>query len=246
MNWHDKEDEGEEKEENQFHIPEPDDWEEPEVGVDLPPEPPEPPEIEQTLDPQEAIQKSEQRVQEKMEQQFQTGNNAVQQDPGRKHVNTHYVDDTPEQQPVETEHTEDQDLNELNRRINIADKAEPDEPAEPVESQETSSETSDASDQELVDKIIEVHTDIARANEHRDDLEPILEDLSSALQSQGIETIEPGPGDELDYYRHTVINTVDSSYPDGTIVELVRPGYENSEHVLEEALVKTSNGRSDR
>lgn len=249
MNWFDEdkdeEDKGEE-ENGEFHIPEPEEWEEPEIGVDLPPEPPEPPEIEHSLNPEEAKKKSQKRVQEMMTSQDTDPQNNPR-DPVPPHSNpqprnTAPIEDTSPTQPVEEQINQDSDqdsLDEFDRRINIAETTEDTDDTEPVEPGPNINEAT-ASDQELVDQILEIHTDIARASEHTDGLDHTLEKLRTILQQQGIEPIEPSPGDKLDYYRHTVIETVDSPYPEETIVELVRPGYQNSKHVIEEALVRTS------
>lgn len=244
MNWHDKEDESEEKEENQFHISEPDDWEEPEVGVDLPPEPPEPPEIEHELSPEKAKEKSRQQINELLENQDSKPPNDRSQQPPPNEPATEPTEapvTDPDSSATPSQHENDRgrdSLDELDRRINIAKNNE--SPQEEQRDQSTARSSSDNPDKELVDQILEIHTDIARADTHTEGLKPTLKKLEDMLRQRGIQPIEPDPGDKLDYHRHQVIETVDSQQPGGTIVELVRPGYENSEHVIEEALVRTA------
>lgn len=250
-----------------FYISDPMDWEEPEVGVDLPPEPePEEPEqepepepepesdpseIDHQLDPEAAIEKSRERLNDMIADDHSRPHNTPREPSGRGQntAGAEPVEDSALSEPVEEQKTEVEDsLDEINRRMGIAENTGDTTPVEPFEPDTGTDKTgeTDASEQELVDQIIEIHTDIARASEHTEGIESTLQKLNQILQQQGVEPIEPSPGDELDYYRHRVIEMVDSNYPEETIVELVRPGYEKSGNVLEEALVRTSTGVTQR
>lgn len=249
-----------EAQDNEFHITEPSEWKEPDVGADLPEEPPEPPSIEQELDPESAKKRSRERIENILGEQRQT--------PKNRDTQQHTTEPAPSKQtqpvkpdPSRSEHPapEPQTLNnptaseqgrgrdsldELDRRINLAQQTgENSETRDPAPIENNSSDTAEPdnyTDQELVDQILEIHTDISHANEHTGELDQTLNKLEQLLKYHGITPINPGTGDKLDPERHQVIETVDSQYPEGTIVEVVRPGYENSSHVIEEALVRTA------
>lgn len=236
----------ENEEDGDFNISEPDEWEEPEAGVEIPNDSSPFEEIDHELDPGKAKQRSKERIEQILENQ-RTHQKQKKQPTRQQEYETkpEPVADIPlEPEPgsdPEPDHTADQEsgrdsLDELDRRIDLVkesgDSTTTTTPAEPEETQDA--------DQELVDQILEVHTEIAQANQHTGELEPTLDKLEELLRHHGITSIEPEAGDSLDPHRHRVIETVDSDSPSGTIVDLVRPGYENPDHVIEEALVRTA------
>ena len=56
--------------------------------------------------------------------------------------------------------------------------------------------------------------------------------------------MSPEPGTEVDPTRHEVLMRVDDTYPEGTVAEVYRDGYEMGDHVLREAQVTVSTGES--
>ncbi|GAA0505917.1 molecular chaperone GrpE [Halorubrum aquaticum] len=100
----------------------------------------------------------------------------------------------------------------------------------------------------LVERIAPVRNDLVRALDQEDgsDIRPgvesTLEKFDEVLDEEGVEPIEPEPGEEVDPARHQVMLRVDSDQPDGTVHEVYEPGYEMGDRVISEAQVTVSNG----
>ncbi|WP_435115457.1 nucleotide exchange factor GrpE [Halolamina sp. C58] len=98
----------------------------------------------------------------------------------------------------------------------------------------------------LVEDLLPVRDNLARALEQGEDtdiregVEGTLRELDSVLADEGVERIEPEPGEEPDPERHEVLMRVESDRPAGTIEELYRPGYEMGEKVIRTAQVTVS------
>ncbi|RLM63523.1 nucleotide exchange factor GrpE [Halorubrum sp. Atlit-8R] len=100
----------------------------------------------------------------------------------------------------------------------------------------------------LVERIAPVRNDLLRAldqdegSDLRPGVESTLEKFDDVLADEGVEPIEPEPGEEVDPARHQVMLRVDSDRPEGTIHEVYEPGYEMGDRVLSEAKVTVSTG----
>jgi molecular chaperone GrpE len=100
----------------------------------------------------------------------------------------------------------------------------------------------------LVERIAPVRNDLLRAldqdegSDLRPGVESTLEKFDEVLADEGVEAIEPEPGEEVDPARHQVMLRVDSDRPEGTIHEVYEPGYEMGDRVLSEAKVTVSTG----
>ncbi|MFC5135056.1 MULTISPECIES: nucleotide exchange factor GrpE [Haloferacaceae] len=100
----------------------------------------------------------------------------------------------------------------------------------------------------LVERIAPVRNDLKRALEQeagsdiRPGVESTLEKFDEVLADEGVEPIEPEPGEEVDPARHQVMLRVDSDQPGGTVHEVYEPGYEMGDRVISEAQVTVSNG----
>ncbi|TKX87420.1 nucleotide exchange factor GrpE [Halorubrum sp. SS5] len=100
----------------------------------------------------------------------------------------------------------------------------------------------------LVERIAPVRNDLLRAldqdegSDLRPGVESTLEKFDDVLADEGVEPIEPAPGEEVDPARHQVMLRVDSDRPEGTIHEVYEPGYEMGDRVLSEAKVTVSTG----
>ena len=98
----------------------------------------------------------------------------------------------------------------------------------------------------LVEELLPVRDNLARALEQdgdadiRDGVEGTLRELDRVLADEGVERIEPEPGEDPDPQRHEVMMRVESDRPAGTIDELYRPGYEMGEKVIRTAQVTVS------
>ncbi len=104
--------------------------------------------------------------------------------------------------------------------------------------------------EELIERLLEVRDNLERAlTEDASDFESLQEGVRMTLQqfdrvldAEGVSRIEPAPGDDVDPNRHEVLMQVDAERPEGTIVEVYRPGYELAEKVLQTAQVTVSTG----
>jgi molecular chaperone GrpE len=100
----------------------------------------------------------------------------------------------------------------------------------------------------LVERLTPVRNDLLRAldqdegSDLRPGVESTLEKFDEVLADEGVESIAPEPGEEVDPARHQVMLRVDSDRPEGTIHEVYEPGYEMGDRVLSEAKVTVSTG----
>jgi len=91
-----------------------------------------------------------------------------------------------------------------------------------------------------------VRDNLARALEQdgdaniREGVEKTLEELDRVLADEGVDRIEPEPGEQPDPERHEVLMRVESDRPAGVIDELYRPGYEMGDRVVRTAQVTVS------
>ena len=74
----------------------------------------------------------------------------------------------------------------------------------------------------------------------REGVEKTLEELDRVLADEGVDRIEPEPGEQPDPERHEVLMRVESDRPAGVIDELYRPGYEMGDRVVRTAQVTVS------
>ena len=100
----------------------------------------------------------------------------------------------------------------------------------------------------LVERLAPVRNDLLRAldqdegSDLRPGVESTLEKFDEVLAEEGVEPIDPEPGEEVDPARHQVMLRVDSDRPEGAIHEVYEPGYEMGDRVLSEANVTISTG----
>ncbi|OSP09643.1 nucleotide exchange factor GrpE [Halorubrum ezzemoulense DSM 17463] len=100
----------------------------------------------------------------------------------------------------------------------------------------------------LVERLTPVRNDLLRAldqdegSDLRPGVESTLEKFDDVLAEEGVEAIDPEPGEEVDPARHQVMLRVDSKRPEGTVHEVYEPGYEMGDRVLSEAKVTVSTG----
>jgi molecular chaperone GrpE len=100
----------------------------------------------------------------------------------------------------------------------------------------------------FVERVVGVRDNLVRALDQeegadiRGGVQATLEEFDRVLREENVEPIEPDPGSETDPLRHQVMTTVDSDLPEGTIVDVYRPGYEMAGSVIREAQVTVSTG----
>ncbi|MFW6000362.1 MAG: nucleotide exchange factor GrpE [Halorubrum sp.] len=100
----------------------------------------------------------------------------------------------------------------------------------------------------LVERLTPVRNDLLRAldqdegSDLRPGVESTLEKFDEVLADEGVASIDPEPGEEVDPARHQVMLRVDSDRPEGRIHEVYEPGYEMGDRVLSEAKVTVSTG----
>ncbi|MFC7166454.1 nucleotide exchange factor GrpE [Halospeciosus flavus] len=104
--------------------------------------------------------------------------------------------------------------------------------------------------EDLVEDLLDVHDNLRRALEEesgdveslREGVELTKKEFDHVLEGEGVEMVAPDPGDEVDPTRHEVMMRQESERPEGTVVDLYRPGYEMGGKVLREAQVTVSAG----
>jgi molecular chaperone GrpE len=102
--------------------------------------------------------------------------------------------------------------------------------------------------EEFVTRLVSVRDDLVRALDQdegadiRGGVESTLESFDRVLESEGVVPIQPDAGDEVDPTRHRVMMRVESDQPDGTVVDVYRPGYEMAGSIIQEAQVTVSEG----
>ncbi|EMA63943.1 nucleotide exchange factor GrpE [Halorubrum lipolyticum] len=98
----------------------------------------------------------------------------------------------------------------------------------------------------LVERITPVRNDLLRAldqeagSDLRPGVESTLEKFDEVLADEGVEPIDPDPGEAVDPARHQVMLRVESDQPEGTVHEVYEPGYEMGDRVVSEAKVTVS------
>lgn len=107
--------------------------------------------------------------------------------------------------------------------------------------------------EKLVERLLSVRDDLRRAVEAEDQsaedlregIELTLRELDRVLDAEGVEEIDPDPGDEPDPHRHEVMMRVEADHPAETIAEVFEPGYEQGGKVLRPAKVTVSDGPAE-
>lgn len=86
---------------------------------------------------------------------------------------------------------------------------------------------------------------LGRGENIQDGVQMTLDELDDRLAEYGITIISPSLGDETDPRRHKVTYTDNAPEPDGTIIEVMEPGYAVDGTVKEPARVATSDGPAE-
>ncbi|AXG07357.1 nucleotide exchange factor GrpE [Haloplanus rubicundus] len=102
--------------------------------------------------------------------------------------------------------------------------------------------------EDFLTRLVPVRDDLVRALDQdegvdiRDGVESTLASFDQVLEEEGVTPIQPDAGDEVDPTRHQVMMRVESDQPEGTVVDVYRPGYEMAGSVIQEAQVTVSDG----
>jgi molecular chaperone GrpE len=102
--------------------------------------------------------------------------------------------------------------------------------------------------EDFVTRLVPVRDDLVRALDQeegvdiRDGVESTLSSFDRVLEEENVVPIRPAAGDEVDPTRHQVMMRVESDQPEGTVVDVYRPGYEMAGTVIQEAQVTVSEG----
>lgn len=114
--------------------------------------------------------------------------------------------------------------------------------------QQTLEEEKERATEALVERLVEVRDDLARALDQdqdvdiRDGVARTLEKFDRELDRENVERIEPAVGDTTDPTRHEVLASVEADQPEGQIAGVHRPGYEMAGKVIRPAQVTVSDG----
>ena len=102
--------------------------------------------------------------------------------------------------------------------------------------------------QDFVERVVTVRDNLVRALDQDEDadirggVDSTLDEFDRILADEGVSTIEPEAGEEVDPHRHEVMLRVDADQPEGTVVDVYQPGYEMGERVIRAAQVTVSSG----
>jgi molecular chaperone GrpE len=105
--------------------------------------------------------------------------------------------------------------------------------------------------EDLVERLLDVRDNLVRALDTDEDadirggIESTLAQFDRELDHEGVERVDPTPGDPVDPVRHEVLATVPSGEPEDAIADVHRPGYEMAGKLLRPAQVTVSNGQHD-
>ncbi|ESP88756.1 nucleotide exchange factor GrpE [Candidatus Halobonum tyrrellensis] len=105
--------------------------------------------------------------------------------------------------------------------------------------------------EDLVSRLTEVRDNLVRALDQeegtdiRPGVESTLETFDRVFDEENVTPIEPEAGEAVDPQRHEVMMRVDSDRPEGTVVDVYKPGYEMADKVLEAAQVTVSDGSEE-
>ncbi len=106
--------------------------------------------------------------------------------------------------------------------------------------------------EQLVERLLDVRDNLDRALEEGDDVESLRDGLrmtaqefDRVLDAEGVTTIAPEPGTEVNPTRHEVVFRTEADAPDGTVAELYRAGYAMNDSVLRAAQVSVSAGHPE-
>jgi molecular chaperone GrpE len=105
--------------------------------------------------------------------------------------------------------------------------------------------------EDLIERLTDVRDNLVRALDQdegvdiRDGVASTLETFDRVFEEENVETVEPEPGEEVDPHRHEVMMRVESDQPEGTVVDVYRPGYVMADHVVQTAQVTVSEGPAD-
>ena len=105
--------------------------------------------------------------------------------------------------------------------------------------------------EDLVARLTEVRDNLVRAldqeegAEIRPGVESTLDSFDRVLEEENVSPIDPDAGEPVDPERHEVMMRVDSDRPEGTVVDVYKPGYEMADKVLEAAQVTVSDGSGE-
>ena len=104
--------------------------------------------------------------------------------------------------------------------------------------------------EDFVERVVSVRDNLVRALDQDEDadirpgIESTLEEFDRVLEEENVDPIDPEAGTDVDPTRHEVLMRVDDERPEGTVVDVYRPGYEMAGSVLREAQVTVSTGES--
>jgi molecular chaperone GrpE len=105
--------------------------------------------------------------------------------------------------------------------------------------------------EDFVGRVVGVRDNLVRALEQDEDadirpgVESTLEEFDRVLDEENVSEIDPEAGEDVDPTRHEVLMRVDDDRPEGTVVDVYRPGYEMAGSVLREAQVTVSTGAGE-
>ncbi len=105
--------------------------------------------------------------------------------------------------------------------------------------------------EDTLEGLLDVRDNLARALDQDEDVdirggvETTLRQFDEQLEREGVDRIDPQPGEDVDPQRHEALATVASDQPENTVAQVHRPGYAMAGSVIRPAQVAVSDGSAD-
>jgi molecular chaperone GrpE len=105
--------------------------------------------------------------------------------------------------------------------------------------------------EDFVERVVPVRDNLVRALDQpegadiRGGVQSTLEEFDRVLEDEGVEVIDPDPGETVDPQRHEVMMRTESDQPADTIASTFEAGYEMGGSVIRAAKITVSDGPAD-
>jgi molecular chaperone GrpE len=109
----------------------------------------------------------------------------------------------------------------------------------------------DTATEDFVERVVPVRDNLVRALDQpegadiRGGVESTLAEFDRVLEEEGVEVIEPEPGEDVDPQRHEVMMRTESDQPADTVASTFEAGYEMGGSVIRAAKITVSDGPSE-
>ncbi|MFC5366083.1 nucleotide exchange factor GrpE [Salinirubrum litoreum] len=109
----------------------------------------------------------------------------------------------------------------------------------------------DTATEDFVERVVPVRDNLVRALDQpegadiRGGVESTLAEFDRVLEEEGVEVIDPQPGEDVDPQRHEVMMRTGSDQPEDTVASTFEAGYEMGGSVIRAAKITVSDGPAE-